>query len=83
MKSLFAAVALIALASSSAMAGTPEIVTRSNVNVMDKSVRLHAPGKTISELRTIQAKSRVQQAETSAVAQTDSNKAVAFQSGAQ
>ncbi len=83
MKSLFAAVALIALASSSAIAGTPEIVTRSNVNVLDKSVRLHAPGKTISELRAIQAKSRTQQTEATAVAQTDNSKTAALQSGAQ
>lgn len=62
MKSLFAAFALIALVASSATAETPEIITRSNTNVLDKTVRVHAPGKTIPELRALQAKFRTQAA---------------------
>jgi hypothetical protein len=76
MKSLFAAFALVTLVSSTAMAGTPEIVTRTNVNVLDKSIRVHAPGMTIPELRAMQAKLRAQAAQ-APMAQTDSNKVVA------
>ncbi len=87
MKSIFAAFVLVTIASANAMADVPEIITRPGSNILDKSVRLHAPGMTIPQLRGIRAKSRAQQTaqqtEATPVAQTDSNKSVAPQSGAQ